>query len=406
VTVPAHRIGPYLVGPRIGRGDLGVVHAATDDTGGQEVALKLIGTQLADDREFRATFAREARKLSALRSEHVVPLRSYGEQDGHLYLATDLVPDGDLDRMLRRFGAPPLGQALHLVAQVADGLADAHAAGLVHGDLKPSNVMLRREEVGFSACLVDFGLARGAAAWMAPELHHGAGPDVASDVYSLGCVLWATLSGRPPYAGPSDFRTATAHLQGPVPQLDGGSPLEQRVNAILRRAMSKDPAGRHAGAAQLRDDLLAATALPGPGWRPAAVLETPAPRSSRSVLRRWPVRLAALAAGLVAAAALGAGATLLLVDRDADAPAASLARTVPDESVAVDNMAAAFAEQLVVGPDKAECIAQTWLDSVGVSSLVDARFLDSRMAFYDRDLESVDTALKDELALAVQSCLA
>ncbi|WP_104106129.1 serine/threonine-protein kinase [Nocardioides sp. 616] len=411
MTAPA-RIGPYLVGPRIGRGELGVVHAATDDVAGRQVALKLIGTQAADDREFRATFAREARKLSALRSEHVVPLHSFGEADGHLYLATDLFPDGDLARMLQRFGPPPLSQALELVAQVAAGLADAHSVGLIHADLKPSNVMLRRDGAGFRACLVDFGLARGAATWMAPELHHGARPDVGSDVYALGCVLWAALSGQPPYAGGTDFRTAQAHLDSPVPQLAGSSPLEQRVNAILRRALAKDPTGRHPSAAQLRDDLVAAQALPGPGSSPAAPAfapRRPAGRTParRTAVRRTPVRTAAVAMALLAAAALGVAGTLLVVDQDTQPPAAAVSSVpvAPDEAVAVDNMATAFAEQLVVGPDKAECIAQTWIDAVGVASLVDARFLDSRMDFYDRDLETVDADLKDQLALAVRSCL-
>ena len=158
--------------------------------------------------------------------------------------------------------------AIDLIEQVADGLADAHAAGLVHRDIKPANVLLRRRaDGGLTAYLADFGIARqvggeatrtshatvGTPSYMAPELHTGGQPGVASDVYSLGCLLWATLTGRAPYAGTSDFEIVTAHREKPIPQLPDDGPLAGRLNEVLRGTLAKDPADRPPSAAAVRD---------------------------------------------------------------------------------------------------------------------------------------------------------
>ncbi|MGB0099097.1 MAG: serine/threonine-protein kinase, partial [Nocardioides sp.] len=261
------RIGPYRIDRRLGGGGMGVVYAAWDLGLERPVALKVISPQLADDPDFRGRFVREARAQAALDSEHVVQVYAHGEDDGRLWIASQLIPDGDLGQLLRQYGAPPAPVALDLIAQVAAGLADAHAAGLVHRDIKPANVLLRRGP-RIRAYLADFGIARaigqqagtgtqtgtaGTPAYLAPELHTGGTPGVASDVYSLGCLLWAVLTGRPPYAGGSDFEIATAHRQRPVPQLGGRDPRSRALDAVLRTALAKQAADRYPSAGALRD---------------------------------------------------------------------------------------------------------------------------------------------------------
>ncbi len=195
---PGERLGQFVVGRRIGGGGMGVVFEAHDEALDRQVAVKIISPHLADDPGFRERFIREARSLASLDSAHVVHVYAHGEateeEGGRLYLVTQLIPDGDLGSLLQAYGAPPPAMAVDVIAQVADGLADAHAAGLIHRDIKPANVLLRRREDGNQAYLSDFGIARHVAAdptgtttgtmgtptYMAPELHLGEQPGVAS----------------------------------------------------------------------------------------------------------------------------------------------------------------------------------------------------------------------------------
>ena len=335
----SERIGPFVLGPRLGVGGMGVVHAARDEALERTVALKVISPHLADDEEFRARFVREARAMASLDSPHVVHVYAHGEDEGRLWIASQLVPDGDLGTLLRRSGAPPLPLALDLVAQVASGLADAHTAGLVHRDIKPANVLLRRSGAAYTAYLADFGIARraggdlagftqgvvGTPSYMAPELHTGGAAGVASDIYSLGCLLWSTLVGHAPYGGTSDYQIVSAHLDQPVPQLEGDTPVVREVNRVLRTAMAKEPAARYPDAAAMRDDLRAierlavegptvvrpgAPARPGgapsrpgaPGSRPGGAPASPAAASGG---RNRTVAIAGLALAVLLGAGIG-----------------------------------------------------------------------------------------------------
>ncbi|TQK69188.1 serine/threonine-protein kinase [Nocardioides sp. SLBN-35] len=152
-------LGPYRIVRLLGRGGMGTVHEAVDTALGRHVALKLIVPELADDPDFRERFVREARAQASLDSPHVVRVFAHGEIDGRLYLASQLVPDGDLAAALRRHGALSEPEAVDLVAQVADGLAEAHRAGLVHRDVKAANVLLHRRGTHTVAYLADFGIA-------------------------------------------------------------------------------------------------------------------------------------------------------------------------------------------------------------------------------------------------------
>lgn len=264
---PGSLVGGFRIEATLGHGGMGVVYAATQVSLDRAVALKVMSGHHAHDPVMRARFAREAKAQAVLDSAYVVGVIDHGEHDGLLWTATRLVSGGDLAAVLRSKGVPPRAVALDLVAQVATGVADAHGAGLVHRDLKPANILLEWRDGSLRALVGDFGIARtagsdltqtcgmlGTAAYMAPELHHGAEASVASDVYALGCLLWAVLVGEAPYAwSTGDYQLMTAHISAPVPVLDGSGPLVEAVNATLATAMAKDPADRYPSAAAFRD---------------------------------------------------------------------------------------------------------------------------------------------------------
>ncbi|MCB8955548.1 MAG: serine/threonine protein kinase [Nocardioides sp.] len=402
-------LGPYRVVRRLGGGGMGVVLEGWDTRLERPVALKVISAELADDPAFRDRFIREARAQAALDSDHVVRVLAHGEDDGLLWIATQLVPDGDLGMLLRRYGAPPFPVAVDLVAQVASGLADAHEAGLVHRDIKPANVLLRRGP-RIRAYLADFGIARpldapssttgstgaaGTPSYMAPELHTGGTAGVASDVYSLGCLLWAALSGAPPYDGTSDFEVVTAHRERPVPQLPGRDPRTVAVNRVLRTAMAKRPADRYPSARALRDDLVAAADLP--------------PEPGRG--RRWRVVGPAVAAGVLLVVVVAVWALSRSSGPAPSAPSAEPAGDPAGEAAVgggdVERRATAELADSLTGAlnrVQAECVASYVIDDLGLDALVDAGFFADDGHFRDPDLAD-EPEIKESLTHAAQSCV-
>ncbi|MEJ7832380.1 MAG: serine/threonine-protein kinase [Nocardioides sp.] len=456
---PDEMLGPYRIVRRLGVGGMGVVFEAVDTTLDRRVALKVISTHLADDESFRARFTHEARAQASLDSPHVVAVYAHGDADGRLYIATQLVPDGDLGALIAAYGAPPVRTALDIIAQVASGLADAHASGLVHRDIKPPNVLLRRRGNALSAYLADFGIARqvdsdhsltsvgqtiGTPTFMAPELHTGAPSGVASDVYSLGCLLWATLSGHAPYGGTSDYQIVTAHFEQPIPQLvPAEDPLVGHVNRVLRIALAKQPADRYTSAFAMRDDLYAALRIPdegaaaatrssGPPVRSSAtpVLPAPAPRRGRVAL------VLALVAVVLLAAARG-GYVLLTQDDDepssdpgGEASSATSSSPDPTDSEPSDpsdtgspegppppsgpfsdedraKAEASLTEAVLVlelGTDEqSACIAEGWIDNVGLEQMVEEGFFDEDFNFVDQPEMSTET--REGITAAVITCV-
>lgn len=397
---------------------MGVVHLAEDPGLGRQVALKVISPHLAEDPGFRARFTREAQALAALDSPHVVHVYAHGEHDGRLYIATQLVPDGDLGRMLEEHGAPPVRVALDLMAQVAAGLSDAHAAGLVHRDIKPANVLLRRRDSTMQAYLSDFGIARqvdgepthsgtvGTPTWMAPELHTGAmtgRADVATDVYSLGCLLWATLSGHAPYAGTTDYQVVTAHREQPVPQLDGNDPLTREVNRILRAAMAKDPADRYATAAAMRDDLRRTRDLSA-DTPAAAPVPTPSSSGGRGpVLAAAAVVFLLLLAGGIAYAATRGGDPAPAPD-PAPTAAASTPTRGEDLEAATASLAEALVAQGVLTEAQARCTAERWIEEAGLEEMVAAGFFDEALQYVDQDRSAMTPEIEAAATSAALAC--
>lgn len=419
-------IGPYSVGRRLGAGGMGVVFEALDTKLQRAVALKVIAPHLAGDPEFRERFTREARAQASLDSAHVVHVYDHGEdpEAGRLYIATQLVPDGDLGAMIHAHGAPPRLTAVDLMAQVASGLADAHDAGLVHRDLKPSNVLLRRRQDGLTAYLADFGIARRADAdhtltaagtagtprYMAPELHTGTKAGPRTDVYSLGCLLWATLTGSAPYAGESEWEVVSAHRDQPVRQLPGSGALVDGINRVLARSMAKDPAERYPHAGEVRDDLRALLSLPPEGEVvPVAAVDPPArdplppPRHARRRVVALTALLVVLAVVAVAVWALTWGAE----DEQAQGRAAEPtgAVTTYDEEVAVASLADALAAEGLVSGSLARCAAERWIGEAGLQEMVDAGYFDEDLAYVDQPQSALSAEMRAAALSAVTACV-
>jgi serine/threonine-protein kinase len=254
------RTGTVLAGFRVesilGEGAMGTVFLAEETATGRRIALKLLTPELARDDRFRRRFSRETELAASLDHPHVVPTFASGEEGGTLYLAMAYVEGSDLRKLLRTEGPLEPERALALIEQVADALDAAHAAGLVHRDVKPGNILL--DETG-RAFITDFGLAKsrdasaltrtgfavGSLPYMAPEQARAEEVTAAADVYALGCVVFECLAGAPPFAGRRGVQMLSAHLYDEPPdpcatRTDGSPELSW---AVLR-ALAKEPVAR------------------------------------------------------------------------------------------------------------------------------------------------------------------
>jgi YVTN family beta-propeller protein len=262
------RIGSDLFGYRLeallGRGGMGVVYRAYDPKLKRHVGLKRIAPQLAEDERFRERFLAETEVAASLEHPNVVPIYDAGEVDGQLYLAMRHVEGSDLKTLLTEQGALAPARAVAICSQVAGALDEAHEHGLVHRDVKPSNVLLDRREHVY---LADFGLSRrlsepglatgpglslGTPAYAAPEQIQGGDVDGRADVYSLGCVLYECLTGEAPFTGGSDLALLWAHIQEPPPTASEHNPaLPEAIDAVIATAIAKDPDNRYATCGEL-----------------------------------------------------------------------------------------------------------------------------------------------------------
>src|SRR3954469_18551925 len=258
----------------LGTGGMGVIYRATELRLGRPVALKLISGDGASDPAIRERFEREARLTASIDHPNVIPVYGAGEEDGHLYLVMRYVPGTDLHALLRREGRLEPGRAAAIVAQIADALDAAHAAGLVHRDVKPANVLI----AGSHVYLSDFGITRmqeadtqitesgggvGTVDFMAPEHLRGEATDARADVYGLGCVLYTALTGAPPFRRPTVPATITAHLHEPPPRPSATPGVPAAFDAVVARALAKEREDRYHSAGDLgRASLAAATARP------------------------------------------------------------------------------------------------------------------------------------------------
>ena len=343
------RFGQYELLELLGRGGMGEVYRARDTKTDRIIALKVLPAHMARDEIFQQRFRREAQAASGVNDPHVVPIHSYGEIDGRLYLDMRLIEGENLGNLLAQRDTP-LGPRLGavVVEQVASALDSAHANDLVHRDVKPTNILISDREFVY---LIDFGLARtagetglttagstlGTLAYMAPERFNGGQSDTRSDIYALTCVFYECLTGKRPYPSDSLEQQIAGHLMSTPPRPSDDDPSLGAFDAVIAKGMAKDPDDRY----QTGHDLAAAVraALDGPRVRAprgrarhSADTPTPKVRTRRTAL------LAALAVVLVTAGGLGIWQVLAHRGPDrstADAPVTlgavpSIAATLPD----------------------------------------------------------------------------
>jgi eukaryotic-like serine/threonine-protein kinase len=251
--------GKLLVEARIGSGALGVVYRAKHLHLEQPLAVKILHDRFQSDAAFRKRFHAEARSAHALDHPNVVRVVDFGEEpDGHLWLAMELLEGDELEALLETHGHLPVPRAVEIVLQVCAGLAHAHARGIVHGDVKPSNVVLVRrpdddgEDVE-RVKLCDFGVALGTPHYMSPEQCLGEAPDARSDVYSCGVLLYELLVGAPPFADSDPEVVLRQHVVvEPLRPSQRRETIDERVDEIVMRALAKERDERFASMREMR----------------------------------------------------------------------------------------------------------------------------------------------------------
>ena len=257
------KLGPYEILWPIGAGGMGEVYCARDTRLDRRVAVKILPQHLAVTPEMKQRFDREARAVSSLSHPHICALYDVGHQDGTDFLVMEFLEG---ETLAQRIATGPLQirEAVHIAAQVASGLAEAHARGVIHRDVKPSNIILTNQ--GF-AKIVDFGLARVLAAdttgltkgvtgtinYMSPEQALGKPLDPRTDVWSLGVVLLEMLTARSPFQRENVTASLFAIINEPPGQIPDFIPPE--LKKIIYRSLSKDPAGRYTDCRSMLDDL-------------------------------------------------------------------------------------------------------------------------------------------------------
>lgn len=273
--------GRYRLRNLIGEGGMGQVYQAFDTVTDRMVALKVLPEKAAADVEFRERFRREAHAVAGLRDPHVVPIHDYGEIDGRLFLDMRIIDGTDVQSLLREHGPMPPRFAVSIVEQVASALDAAHDYGLVHRDVKPSNMLVTPKNFVY---LIDFGIARaagdialtstgiaiGTLTYMAPERFTSGHADARSDVYALACVLHECLTGAKPYPGKSLEQQVAGHLSTPPPQPSQVRPgVPPAFDDVVARGMAKDPNDRYSSAGDLAAAAYRALmTVPGPTLPP------------------------------------------------------------------------------------------------------------------------------------------
>jgi serine/threonine protein kinase len=257
VVVDGTSFGRYRLLGSLGEGGMGQVFRAFDTETDREVALKVLAPQVAQDATFGQRFRREAHVAARLNDPHVVPIHSYGEIDGRLYVDMRLIAGRDLGSVLEESGAMNPARTVGIIEQVADALDAAHSIDLVHRDIKPSNILLGRRDFVY---LIDFGIAQdvnatritktglaiGTFAYMAPERLGTGEAGRSSDIYSLACVLYECLTGQLPFPGGSMESQIAGHLSQPPPRpstVTAG--VAQAFDEVVARGMAKDPGQRY-----------------------------------------------------------------------------------------------------------------------------------------------------------------
>jgi len=248
------KVGDYEIESLVGVGGMGMVYEAISSDGGK-VALKIVKPDVARDRTFRRRFSREAEIARTVRNPHLVAVLDTGEHEGLPYMAEQFIDGSSLDDKLKAEGRLDVQTTVTICSEVAEGLEALWAAGMVHRDIKPGNILLDR---GGTAYVTDFGLAKntqgsvltepgqalGSLDYMSPEQIRGEEVTGAADIYSLGCVVYECLQGRPPFGDRTGLRVLWAHLQEEPPDCVGRADLSSAFVQTLKAALAKTPEER------------------------------------------------------------------------------------------------------------------------------------------------------------------
>jgi eukaryotic-like serine/threonine-protein kinase len=328
---PGDRLGEYVVGEPLGRGGMGLVFRGRQPVIGRDVAIKVVLKEYAGSVEALQRVVQEARAVSAVRHPNIIDILSMGQlPDGRPYLVMPLLEGVSLHRLLRRRGRLSVVEALDVLAHALAGLEAAHAAGVIHRDLKPDNIFVDAETSPWKVTLLDFGLAlqlesaearltrpgamMGTPSFMAPEQFRGSPEDATDrlDIYSMGMVAWTMLVGESPFDEDTAPRLMLRHLTEPVPAPSTRVPeIPEGLDALVLQMLEKDPKARPTATQALDATRALLRGLPVKGLIPAPA---PPPREAR---RRSPLTFAAAA---VAFLALGLGMGTLAKQDSSDAP--------------------------------------------------------------------------------------
>ena len=323
---PGDAFAGHVIEDEVGRGGMGIVFRARNVALDRLRAIKVVAPALSADPAFAARFRREARLAASVEHPNVVTVHHAGDEDGLLYIVMRYVDGVDLARVLAD-GPVSAERAMSILRPVAAALDAAHAAGLVHRDVKPANVLLEDSPGGERVYLTDFGISKpleaarpagstattaltmsgqvlGTADYVSPEAIEGEDVDARSDVYSLACLAYHLLSGGPPFPRERELATLIAHTKAPRPSAVAANPaLPPAVDAALRDGMAIDPADRPGSAGELVERLGVAVGVAEASHR------------RRRALLAGGLAALALAAALIAGLALGGGD-----DGDEEAP--------------------------------------------------------------------------------------
>ncbi len=346
-AVVGSELAGYQIEALIGRGGMGAVYRAEERTLGRKVALKVIAPELAEDSRFRERFLRESRIAASLDHPHIVPIFKAGDEDGALFLAMRYVEGTDLAKLSRDGGALDPRRAIGLLEQVAEALDAAHEKGLVHRDVKPSNVLVAVAGGKEHCYLADFGLTKrtgslsgisapgdvvGTLEYVAPEQITGDDVEARADLYSLGCVLYECLTGQPPFPRATDVALLWAHVHEEAQRPSEVRPeLPKAIDGVFGRALAKEPARRYESAGELVAAARSALGL---------VESAPAPVSTT---RRW-----ALPVGVAAAAVVVVALAFILFS---DSGGGSLSSVAPNSVGVVDPESNKLVAEIPVGID-------------------------------------------------------
>jgi serine/threonine-protein kinase len=264
------KIGKYEIQKKIGAGGMGTVYLALDPFLKRNCALKVLPQEKAKNPTLIKRFRSEAQQAANLRHENIVSVYEAGEADGFSYIALEYVEGTDVANLVQKRGVIPLKRSIEMVKQVVQALGHAHIQGVVHRDIKPGNLLVRRDGV---VKLADLGLARslddvdtsitragttvGTVDYMAPEqARDSKASDVRSDLYSLGCTWYFMLTGEPPFPNGSLSQKLRAHAETPIPDPRSNNPaVTEGVLSVIRRMTEKKPTDRYQSPQQLLDDL-------------------------------------------------------------------------------------------------------------------------------------------------------